>query len=88
MGHTEAQRWWKIVVFLFLALRLWKSVVTPAGRVYYFRWGCSASSGAGVGGASIAVDRSSMGHTMDSARRPWIEVIWLLHSDMFGCAQH
>jgi hypothetical protein len=31
---------------------------------YYFRSGFSASEGAGVSEASIAVDRKSMGHTM------------------------
>jgi hypothetical protein len=33
MGHTVAERWWKNVVFsVYLAWRLWKSVVTLAVR--------------------------------------------------------
>jgi hypothetical protein len=32
MGHTVGKRWWKNVVFLCLAWRLWKSVLTIAVR--------------------------------------------------------
>jgi glutamine phosphoribosylpyrophosphate amidotransferase len=53
------------VYFLYLALRLRKSVVTLAvtgnttfGLVF------TSSEDAGVSGASIAVDRKSMGHTV------------------------
>jgi hypothetical protein len=42
---------------------------------YYFRSGCSASEGAGVSGASIAVDRKSMGHTV--AERSWKDADFL-----------
>jgi hypothetical protein len=53
------------VYFLYLAWRLWKSVVTLAvtgntisGRVF------RRQKGDGVSEASIAVDRKSMGHTV------------------------
>jgi hypothetical protein len=53
------------VYFLYLAWRLWKSVVTLAvtgntisGRVF------RRSQGDGVSEASTAVDRKSMGHTV------------------------
>jgi hypothetical protein len=42
---------------------------------YYFRSGLSASEGAGVTGASTAVDRKSMGHTV--ADRSWNEADFL-----------
>jgi hypothetical protein len=42
---------------------------------YYFRSGFSASEGAGVSEASIAVDRKSMGHTV--ADRSWNEADFL-----------
>jgi hypothetical protein len=144
MGHTVADRSWNeadfiSVYFLYLAWRLWKSVVTLAvtgntnsGRVfrrqrvpvfqrhrlpltgsrwdirwligrrtkptfcvfpvfsvavmekccdacgdgeYYFRSGFSASEGAGVSEASIAVDRKSIGHTV--ADRSWNDADFL-----------
>jgi hypothetical protein len=50
---------------VFLAWRLKKSVVTLAcDGEYYLRSSFSASEGAGVSAASIAVDRKSMGHTV------------------------
>jgi hypothetical protein len=68
MGHTVADRSWNeadySVYFLYLAWRLWKSVVTLAvtrntisGRIFGVR-------GDSVSEASNAVDRKSMGHTV------------------------
>jgi hypothetical protein len=58
------------VFFLYLAWRLWKSVVTLAvtGNTI-FRSSCSASEDARVSGASSVLDRKSMGHTV--AERSW-----------------
>jgi hypothetical protein len=69
MGHTVGELQWKdpdfLCISLYLAWRLWKSVVTLAvtentisGRVF------RTSQGENVSGASSAVDRKSMGHTV------------------------
>jgi hypothetical protein len=50
------------VYFLYLAWRLWKSVVTLAVTGILFPVGFSVSESAEVSEASIAVDRKSMGH--------------------------
>jgi hypothetical protein len=58
------------VYFLYLAMRLWKSVVTLAVKGNtYFRSGCSASEGACISVATFAFDRKSMGHTV--GERSW-----------------
>jgi hypothetical protein len=74
MGHTVADRSWIeptfSVYFLYLAWRLWKSVVTLAVTGILFPVGFSASESDSVSEASNAVDRKSMGHTV--ADRSWI----------------
>jgi hypothetical protein len=69
MGQTVADRSSNeadfLCILLYLAWRLWKSVVTLAVKgilfpVGFFRF----HRAAGVSGASTAVDRKSMGHTM------------------------
>jgi hypothetical protein len=52
------------VYFLYLAWRLWKSVVTLAVTRILFPVNCSAPESAGVWIASIAVDRKSIGPTV------------------------
>jgi hypothetical protein len=69
MGHTVADRSSNeadfLCVFLYLACRLWQSVVTLAVTdSTVLRSGFSASKGFGVSGTSTAVYRESMGHTM------------------------
>jgi hypothetical protein len=69
MGHTVADRSSNeadfLCVFLYLACRLWKSVVTLAVTdSTVLRSGFSASKGSGVSGTSTAVYRKSMGHTV------------------------
>jgi hypothetical protein len=44
---------------------------------YYFRSGFSASEGAGVSEASIAVDRKSMGHTVDDLSSNEADFLWI-----------
>jgi hypothetical protein len=53
------------VYFLYLAWRLWKSVVTlPVTGNTIFASSFSTLQGDGVSEASIAVDRKSRGHTV------------------------
>jgi hypothetical protein len=58
------------VYFLLFSVAVMEKCCDACGDgEYYFRSGCSASEGAGVSEASIAVDRKSMGHTV--AERSW-----------------
>jgi nitrate reductase NapE component len=79
MGHTVAERSWKkptFCVFPVFSVAVMEKCCDACGDgEYYFRSGCSASEGAGVSEASIAVDRKSMGHTV--AERSWKEADFL-----------
>jgi hypothetical protein len=69
MGHTMADRSSNeadfLCILLYLAWRLWKSVVTLVFTVFTISGRAfSASEAAGVSVASTAVDRKSMGQTV------------------------
>jgi hypothetical protein len=73
MERRVADGSWKdadFVYFLYLAWRLWKSVMTHAVAGNTIS-GCmfQRHKGANVNEASTAVDRKSMGHTV--AKRSW-----------------
>jgi hypothetical protein len=65
MEHMVRDRLWNIVVYSVFSVAVMEKCFEACGYwEYYFRWGCSASSGANVRGATTAVDRKSMGHTV------------------------
>jgi hypothetical protein len=63
------------VYFLYLAWRLWKSVVTLAVTGIVFPVGFFGVAGDGVSVASTAVDRKSMGYTV--GERSWKDADFL-----------
>jgi hypothetical protein len=63
-------------VFPVISVAVMEKCCDACGDVeHYFRYGFSASEGAGVSEASTAVDRKSMGHTV--ADRSWNEAEFL-----------
>jgi hypothetical protein len=65
------------VYFLYLAWRLWKSVVTLAVTGILFPVGLFGVRGAGVPVASIAVDVKSMGHTVADRSSNEADFLWI-----------
>jgi hypothetical protein len=73
MGHTVAERSWKdadFVCFPVFSVAVMEKCCDVCGDgEYHYRSSCLASENAGVSGASIVVDRKSMGHTVAERSR-------------------
>jgi hypothetical protein len=69
-SRSVAEGWWKMVVFAVISVADMEQCFDARGDgEYYLRSACTASEGAGVLGALIAVVRKSMGHTV--GERSW-----------------